>query len=303
MKNYLLYFFAFLSVILLLPVLASVYPKSLTQAESPCVSIKYDDGSIKKEPLEDYVFKVLIGLIGSDTGQETANAFAVSVRSCACYIIRNGHNHKDFDVCSDPKCCFRVTSPEQLKKEKPENADIIIEKAKSACEKTKGCVLTYKNMPAMALFHTGSGERTADCARFPYLVSVRNTDESQYGLSKAEKKFSYKEFSELTGFDVKSAEDAEKCCVIYRKDGRAEFAVCSKKTLSADELIKRLSLPSDDFLLSFTDDGIDVSCFGKGRGFGMSFLGACALEKSGKSFDEILGFYYPLLSLNKIYNN
>ena len=46
--------------------------------------------------------------------------------------------------------------------------------------------------------------------------------------------------------------------------------------------------------------GYQVYGGGNGHGIGMSQNGVDALAKEGKTYEEILGFFYPLVSLREI---
>lgn len=299
MKSYLLYFFAFLALTFLLPFCPDVC--SVSDEEKHTVAVKQTDGSVAEIAEDDYVCSVLLTMLSSDTPDEAACAYAVAVRSCTRYICENGLNHSDCDVCEAAGCCFRRSDVQTLSETVGnEQAALISEQALSACAKTSGLVLTYEKMPAMALWHICSGSRTRSCERFPYLVSVENVDESGYEKFKSTSRFDYEMFSSLTGASLSGEDDAGYCCLLYDISGRCSDAVFGKTTLSGDELVSRLSLPSSDVTLTYGSDGIDAVCVGVGSGYGMSLVGAGILASDGKNFNEILAFYFPKLEINKI---
>lgn len=284
MKGYLLSFFVFFAALVAVPVL---YPLFLGE-EANGFCIKLEDGTLDSE---EYVALVVAAqLEGYDAETAVYEAMAVAVRSCVFCVKKNGGNHSDFDFCTKSGCCFETAA---------DTKSDSFEKAKLACESTKGILLLYKASPAMALWHKSSGKKTADCTEFLYLVSVDNTDESGFDNFRYTKSFDYKEISQLLDIPLASADDAKKMCVLYSDDGRAQWCVFEKKTICGTALKQKLMLPSQEIRLTFDDSAITAECVGNGSGYGMSINGATVLAREGKCFEEILNFYYPLLTVSK----
>jgi stage II sporulation protein D len=63
-------------------------------------------------------------------------------------------------------------------------------------------------------------------------------------------------------------------------------------TVTGSQLRSLLSLRSADFTVSADDKAITFSVTGYGHGVGMSQYGANALAKEGKTFGEIIKWYY-----------
>ena len=62
--------------------------------------------------------------------------------------------------------------------------------------------------------------------------------------------------------------------------------------VGGNQLRTILGLRSACFTISFEDDTVTFSVTGYGHGVGMSQYGANALAREGKSFEEILKWYY-----------
>ena len=69
-----------------------------------------------------------------------------------------------------------------------------------------------------------------------------------------------------------------------------------KKTLK-----RKLGLRSDDFGVTFDENGANFETYGYGHGVGMSQYGADELAKQGKSYLEILKYYYTGIEFGVLY--
>lgn len=84
-------------------------------------------------------------------------------------------------------------------------------------------------------------------------------------------------------------------CRLLRKTG----AVISGRFRLADRFIPArisdaaLGLPSACFDYVIKNDGIEFTCYGRGHGVGLSIYGANAMAEEGKSWKEIISWYFP----------
>ena len=65
------------------------------------------------------------------------------------------------------------------------------------------------------------------------------------------------------------------------------------QTYSGEDLRRRLCLPSACFDYTVKNDGIEFTCYGRGHGVGLSLFGANAMAEEGKSWEEIISWYFP----------
>jgi len=69
--------------------------------------------------------------------------------------------------------------------------------------------------------------------------------------------------------------------------------------LSGEEFRRKYGLPSACFEYDKKEDVCVFYVRGKGHGFGLSIYGADALAGKGRSFAEILQYYYPGIEIRK----
>ena len=83
-------------------------------------------------------------------------------------------------------------------------------------------------------------------------------------------------------FEIRSRDSAG-----YVQELRIGTTVCT-----GDQFRDALSLPSSDFSLSAGDNKLIVTTTGRGHGMGMSLWTANEMAKEGKSYEEILSFFF-----------
>lgn len=248
--------------------------------------------------LEDYVKGVVASEVGIHWPEESLKAQAVLARTYAvAHIIRN--RTKNF---------YDVTSSvfHQVYKEYEGAKEV-----EKAVNETKGEILTYNGEPIMAFYHSCSVERTEDPKEvfgkdFPYLkpVDVPSTP-SPYTLW--EKKISFETLEKV--LSMKKISDVK--IATYTSTGRVkelEFSDGKNKKLIKTTELRRLlqwtALPSTMITsIRVEDDGVVFEGKGYGHGVGMCQWCAFQMAQEGKSYKEILQYFYPGTEITKINEN
>lgn len=266
----------------------------------------YDRASGKTEemPLEEY----LIGVVGAEMPAsfplEALKAQAVAART---YAVRHmtafgGSGCSGADICTDSGCCQSYRNPEQLKKKFGGDARQYMDKLRQAVYETEGEYAAYKGEPIEALYHSSAGGRTEDAqnvfsAALPYLVGVDSPGEETAGKYAAEVRVSLGEFTNRVNkkwpaAKLKKNRLGEQVKVVSRYDsGRVKELKLNKVTVSGRELRRLFDLNSANFTLSIGEK-VTIRTRGYGHGVGMSQYGANQLAKKGKTWREILEWYY-----------
>ncbi len=286
MKNYLLYFFALILCLTLLPFTPKFFPLSEEQQPELIHILESETGEIKTIPLEDYVIGVLDAANYPYEG-EALKAIAIAVRSSAVYCEQHTPVHPGAAACDDPSCCAACSF------------DTFSEKAVEAAAETAGLVVTYQGEAAAALTHESSGAYTESSQTvygisLPYLTEVKNIQEDRI----TERAWSEAEFLSLIGAPENS--DPGDLVLAYDVAERVREMRFGTLSLSGEQLAERLSLPSCCFTLEQREGAIYAICQGAGNGVGMSRNGAALLAESGKTCTEILAFYYPETEICRI---
>lgn len=284
MKNWLLYFFAIAVSITLLPFASASYdgvPKA------PKITL-FENGTVSEISIEEYTLRVLLAEGEACQSIEAKKALAVSARSVAFYISVFGLKHSGFDVCADEGCCIPLGDPKMTD-----------EKTLSTCtlavNETKGEVLFDGNLPSLSLFTLCAGSGTRQCDGYDYLTAV--SEKEACNIHKSEKDISFA----LLPFDKVCLN--ENACLVYGENQKCSFGVFNGKMYSGDELCAVLGLSSTEFSITVTENGIKAQTNGVGNGYGLSLCGAERMAKNNFSYEKIIQFYFPRLSLKKIYIN
>ena len=189
---------------------------------------------------------------------EALKAQAVATRS---FYLASPSRHAQTDFCDTTHCQFlrEPPSPQSL--------------AAQAALATRGLVLFYDGAPVLALFTGSCGGRTRTLA--------------EVGLAPAP----YPYFSVACNY-----------CLRQSPHWQARLEAEEAATLANHSEAGRLRLgrilgwdvvPGNNYELQPQGDEVLVEGRGKGHGVGLCQLGAAGMASHGRSFQEILAFYYP----------
>jgi stage II sporulation protein D len=254
---------------------------------------------IAELPLEDYVTAVLAGESGGFQNDEAMKAMAVTARTYAVKF-RPRHEGDGFDFCDTTHCQdLRVA--------------VTNRRARQAAEATRGELLWHRGSLAATYYHQDCGGRTAAArevwpdVREPYLDSkpdaycVRGDPlrwETALSREELERALAHSEISLPSGWS--SVEIASRTA-----SGRAQrlrFLLANGRDfpLSASTLRFAVGralgwnrIRSDLFDVAMGGEKVVFRGRGAGHGVGMCQAGAHQMAREGKSYREILSFYFP----------
>lgn len=247
--------------------------------------------------IEEYVFHVLSAEMPADFELNALKAQAVASRTYARKAKETGGKHKDGSVCTNSACCqaFRAESD-------PNEA--VNAKYRRAIAETRGMILTYDGEPIEATYFSCSGGTTEDAMEvwgrsFPYLISQLSPERSSNQFYE-EKIFSKTELEKL--LDVSLPDNSENWFSnwVFTDGGGVGSLVVGNRLFKGTQLRKLLGLRSTLFSVSVEENQITFSTKGYGHRVGMSQYGADTLALQGKSWEEILQFYYPGTKIENI---
>ena len=172
----------------------------------------------------------------------------------------------------------------------------------AAVEEVINEICIYNNRPIIVAYHTiscGKTESSKDIWNedVPYLVSVNSSyDEKAQGFSKTTTVSAedFKKNAEKT-FSIKLSENSKEWIKVLSKteNGTPLTISLGGKEIKAIELCTALDLPSQHFEAEVNDENISFKTKGLGHLVGMSQYGANSMAKDGKSYKEILEYYFP----------
>ncbi|MGC2062742.1 MAG: SpoIID/LytB domain-containing protein [Thermodesulfovibrionales bacterium] len=241
---------------------------------------------INELPIEDYIKSVVSAEIGTNWDMEALKAQAVISRTYALYQ-KGMNNNPNFDL----------TSSVLHQVYKGSNVDARIA---YAVMNTGGEVLTYNGGLIEALYHSTCGGRTEDVEEvfgknYPYLKPVASScDLSPYSVwerkipaEEIEKGLNLSGIKEISIRSYTSTKRV-KTVQISHRDGSL--------TVKATDLRKLLGwnrLPSTNFEIRKENSTYIFEGKGYGHGVGLCQWSALQMARDGKSYREILDFFYP----------
>lgn len=267
--------------------------------EEAVIRLLWDDG-ICQIPLEEYLVGVVLSEMPISFEKEALKAQAVAART---FVLRqqNRGKHENFDVCGSSSCCQGWSDPQMLEQRLGRNWGDYLETARDAVAETAGQVIVYGDTLIDAVYFSCSGGITEAAVSVwgtdvPYLQSVPSPGEEDALPFQSEVRVSWPEF-------CRTMQNLEPS---IRLEGNDRWLGKSTRTggggiaswtiggydFSGVELRNAFHLRSTNFNMVLSGDEVVFDVKGYGHRVGMSQYGANAMAKSGKTYQEILSYYY-----------
>lgn len=250
-------------------------------------------------PLEEYVEAVLAAESGDFQNDESMKAMAVAVRT---YAVRfEGQHEKDgFDFCDTTHC--------QAIGWRRKN-----DRIRDTVHATQGEILQYRGVTAATYYHANCGGKTAAAKEVwpsvsaAYLTVHADGFCAVHGEMKWESTISVGEIQKALAnagitaakdwktIDVASRTESGRVQRLVLRGGTPEAAQISGSTFrfAVDRALGWDKIRSDLYEVRNNGEQIVFSGRGAGHGVGLCQTGAEEMAHEGKSYREILNFYYP----------
>jgi stage II sporulation protein D len=255
---------------------------------------------VNRLELDKYLYGVLPCEVSHSWDKEILKAQAVAARTFAIYN-RLKNTIPEYDLDSG------VAS--QVYK----GRDVEAKSTNDAIDETSGEVLAYNGDVIQAFFHANSGGKTASSeevwgGKNDYLVSVDDPYSQQSKGYKWNYKISRTKLSSIISNNkpgigtiyemfITDRTDSNRVNKIKIKGSDGEMMIKAKDIrawIGVDQL------RSTNFTISLNDDSFVFDGFGWGHGVGLSQEGARELAKEGRTYKEILFYYYKNVKIKKI---
>lgn len=273
--------------------------------------IKRDEGYVivNELPIEDYVRYVIASEMYSGAPMEALKAQAVCARTVA-YSHLNGVKYQEYGADLDDSTSYQAY-----------NIQGVTKRTDQAVKETKGKVLTYNNKFIECYYFSTSAGRTEDMEVWGsitpgYIKKVKSEDTSSPFYSwRAEintEKYYDTEHGKLkkitidrvsdSGYILKLTAVFDTTTVTYSKESDIRKFLgkyLAKLTLKSGEVRTYMTmLPSASFKIkSAKGKKIILQGAGYGHGIGLSQDGAEELARKGKTYKQILNYYYNNISI------
>lgn len=270
------------------------------------VTLTVQDGDTTEQmTLERYLTGVVRGEMPASFEMEALRAQAAAERSYVYYQLAAGRKdaHPDADFCTDHTCCSAYLS-ETAAREKwggdfaPWNTRV-----EQAVSDTDGQVVLYNGRPILAVFHSSSAGRTAAAGDvwsgdLPYLVSVDSPEGEEtvpnyystvtFTAAEAKEKL----LAAHPELKLSGTPDRWFGAAAENGSGRVETVSVGGTDIEGTELRRIFGLRSACFTVAADSESVTFRVTGYGHGVGMSQYGANQLAREGKTWQEILEWYY-----------
>lgn len=250
-------------------------------------------------PVEDYVAHVLMAESGDFRGREALKAMAVAVRTYAEHF-RNQHGAEGFDFCDTTHCQVFYESE-------------VSERIASISESTKGEVLSYNGKIASTYYHQDCGGTVAAASEAwshvsePYLILHKDPYCTTEGGFKWQATLTHDQIDKALhasglqvpenwhGIEVRERSESGRASVVSFSGGNPPSYRLSASTLryAVDRSYGWNNIRSNWFEVRSAGGKFIFSGRGAGHGVGLCQAGAEEMAREGKSYREILSFYYP----------
>ena len=250
-------------------------------------------------PTEQYVQHVLMAESGIFQNPEALKAMAVAARSYANKFTGQ-HSREGFDFCDTTHCqVFYWRS--------------VTERIRVATEATRGEYLSYQGKAAATFYHQNCGGTTAAASETwaqvpePYL-SVHpdpfclttggfhwKTTLTHEQIDKALRAAALEPPQNWQDLEITSRSSSGRVRTLNLFGGKpASFGFSgSSLRFAVDRMLGRNKIRSDLYALRDSGGSVVFSGRGSGHGVGLCQAGAEEMAREGKTYKEILSFYYP----------
>lgn len=280
------------------------------QRDSAVLLAVKDGETVENMALDEYLRGVVRGEMPASFEQEALKAQAAAERTYVYYQLAAGRKeaHPDADVCTDPACCNAWLSEAAAREKWGGDFDGWERRIEEAVAATDGQAALYDGQPILAVFHSSSAGKTAEAGDVwsgdvPYLRSVDSPEGEETVPN-------YYSAAEFTAAEAKallaqahpeltfSAGPDKWFGTVERDDsGRVSTVEVCGAPLRGVEVRRIFSLRSACFTVDAAADKVTFRVTGYGHGVGMSQYGANELARQGKTWQEILMWYYADITI------
>ncbi len=338
MKKFLTYFFLFVFICFILPVLLTKKdkPANANVAENTNTEARQEEntddtqqteynyakygtikllhsktGEIEEIPIDTYLYNVVSAEMPATYELEALKAQAIVARTYTIYKAQNP-KHENADICDDSTCCQAWVSKDVRLSRWEENArESNWAKIEQCVNETKGKIVTYENKPINAFFHANSGGATEmpvnvwGGSNFPYLQVVETAGEEGYTQYASEVVLSPNDLIEklktkYQDIQINFESDEDIKILDYTDSKRVKTVKFGNHEISGVETRTLLGLRSTNFKIEKENGNIKFSVVGYGHGVGMSQTGADAMAKQGSTCNDIINHFYVGVEIKDI---
>ena len=269
----------------------------------------YQGGQISTVTMDQYLWSVVAAEMPASFELEALKAQAVAARTYAWdKLSRETAKHPDADLCTDSTCCQAYIDHDAASANWGSGAQLYQEKIAQAVAATDGQVILYEGAPIQAVFFSSAPGKTADAVEvwgnsIPYLTSVDSPEGEEVPNYHSTVTFPLEEFrsiflAQYPQSDLSGDPSGWFQNLSHTSNGGVAAVEVGGVSISGTALRALFQLRSTYFTPSAGAEGVTFQVTGYGHGVGMSQYGANSLAKEGKTYQEILQWYYTGVTIS-----
>lgn len=257
--------------------------------------------TVENLPLETYVVGVVASEMPIEFEMEALKAQAVAART---YVVNHLlHESKDKTI-TDTVQHQVYKNDEELRQLWGKDYEDKMNRLMEAVQATQGQVILHGETPITpAFFSTSNGftENSEDYwgSELPYLRSVESPWDKNSPKFLDQKTFSLTEIEDHLQITL-PREEAVAVGITRTDSERVKELTLQDHTFSGREIREKLGLRSNDFSIKQRNDHLIFTTKGYGHGIGMSQYGANELAKQGKTYEDIIHYYYKDVQMKPV---
>ncbi|WP_245976673.1 stage II sporulation protein D [Oceanobacillus arenosus] len=259
--------------------------------------------TVEDLPLETYIVGVVASEMPSEFEPEALKAQALAARTFTVNHLLHGNSDAAYDL-TDTVTHQVYKNELDLQKQWGSDFTANMNKIKEAVNATKGEIITYQDAPITAQFFSTSNGFTENSEDYwenelPYLRSVESPWDKDSPKFLGQGTFSVDEVEAALQIELPKGA-ALNLEVTRTESGRVKELAIEGHTFSGREIREKLKLNSNDFQIKQNNDHLVFTTKGNGHGVGMSQYGANGMALEGKTYQEIIKYYYQGVEINSI---
>ena len=271
-------------------------------------------GAVDRIAAVDYICGVVAAEVPASYHEEALKAQAVAAFTYACHARENNRSSPGknstiggADLSDDSSTAEAYLSETEARAKWGSSFDAQWSRIRQAVEQVASQVIVWQGKPIDAVYFSCSGGRTEDSADVwgdsqTYLKSVDSSFDKNAPDYASSRQFSTEEFANRVKAKYPAAafgSDPAKWLgsVVRSQAGGVKTASLCGTAVSGETLRTLFGLRSADFTLTYQKGTFTFTVRGNGHGVGMSQYGAEYLAAHGKTWKEILSYYYTGISI------
>lgn len=228
-------------------------------------------------------------------------------------LLPGPRGHPGADLCTNPTHCQAWFSKEEMRRRWGLVRYLAyLRKIEKAVKATAGEVLVYQGCYIDPVYHSVSNGHTEDSEdvwseSIPYLRGVPSPWDTSSPKFEGKTVVSLSDLDRLLGTHLSAlptsalGSNGPALKVLERtKSGRVKTMMIDGKEIEASRLRQILGLNSTDFRWEASGRYLVFYTRGRGHGVGMSQYGANGMAKEGKTYRDILTYYYSGVEIKKL---